>query len=285
MTTHSRMPALFIGHGSPMNTIEQNDFTRAWAKLGRELARPRALLVVSAHWYIGATAVTAMARPRTIHDFYGFPKELWDFDYPAPGLPELAGEVVEIAKPIWVGLDRDQWGLDHGTWSVLAHLYPDADVPVVQLSINALKPLDYHLELGAKLNALRDKGVMVLASGNVVHNLRRVQWNDPDGAFDWNRRFDEAVRQQLASAPADMMRLTEHPDYAQAVPTPDHFVPLLYTAGLAMADEGRAEALVTGYAMGSLSMACYGVGAELECETADGAATIPEGVPADQTNI
>ena len=285
MTTHSRMPALFIGHGSPMNTIEQNDFTRAWAKLGRELARPRALLVVSAHWYIGATAVTAMARPRTIHDFYGFPKELWDFDYPAPGLPELAGEVVEIAKPIWVGLDRDQWGLDHGTWSVLAHLYPDADVPVVQLSINALKPLDYHVELGAKLNALRDKGVMVLASGNVVHNLRRVQWNDPDGAFDWNRRFDEAVRQQLASAPADMMRLTEHPDYAQAVPTPDHFVPLLYTAGLAMADEGRAEALVTGYAMGSLSMACYGVGAELECETADGAATIPEGVPADQTNI
>ena len=278
-------PALFIGHGSPMNTLEQNDFTRAWGRLGRELPRPKALLVVSAHWYIGATAVTAMARPRTIHDFYGFPKELWEFDYPAPGLPELAGEVVEIAKPIWVGLDRDQWGLDHGTWSVLAHLYPDADIPVVQLSINALKPLDYHLELGAKLAALRDKGVMVLASGNVVHNLRRVQWNDPDGAFDWNERFDRAVQQQLAEAPGDILRLTEHPDYAQAVPTPDHFVPLLYTAGLAMAGEGKADALVRGYAMGSLSMTCYGVGAGTECETADGAATIPEGVPADQSNI
>ncbi|HEX2803523.1 MAG TPA: 4,5-DOPA dioxygenase extradiol [Sphingomicrobium sp.] len=283
--SQSRMPALFIGHGSPMNTLEDNDFTRAWAKLGRALPRPKALLVVSAHWYIGATAVTAMARPRTIHDFYGFPKELWEFDYPAPGLPELAEEVVEIAKPTWVGLDRDQWGLDHGTWSVLAHLYPDADVPVVQLSINALKPLDYHVELGAKLAPLRDKGVLILASGNVVHNLRRVQWNDPDGAFDWNERFDEATMQQMAEAPGDVLKLAEHADYAMAAPTPDHFVPLLYTAGLAMAGEGKADALVRGYAMGSLSMTCYGVGAQLDCETADGAATIPEGVPADQTNM
>ncbi len=283
--SQSRMPALFIGHGSPMNTLEDNDFTRAWAKLGRALPRPKALLVVSAHWYIGATAVTAMARPRTIHDFYGFPKELWEFDYPAPGLPELAEEVVEIAKPTWVGLDRDQWGLDHGTWSVLAHLYPDADVPVVQLSINALKPLDYHVELGAKLAPLRDKGVLILASGNVVHNLRRVQWNDPDGAFDWNERFDEATMQQMAEAPGDVLKLAEHADYAMAAPTPDHFVPLLYTAGLAMAGEGKADALVRGYAMGSLSMTCYGVGAQLDCETADGAATIPESVPADQSNM
>ena len=193
--------------------------------------------------------------------------------------------MVEIAKPTWVGLDRDQWGLDHGTWSVLAHLYPDADIPVVQLSINALKPLDYHLELGAKLAPLRERGVMILASGNVVHNLRRVQWNDPDGAFDWNERFDRATEQQLAEAPGDVLKLVEHPDYALAAPTPDHFVPLLYTAGLAMAGEGRADALVRGYAMGSLSMACYGVGAEAGCESADGAATIPEGVPADQSNI
>jgi 4,5-DOPA dioxygenase extradiol len=281
----TKMPALFIGHGSPMNTIEDNDFTRAWGRLGQELPRPRAVLCISAHWYIGATAVTAMARPRTIHDFYGFPKELWEFDYPAPGMSELAEEIVELVKPTWVGLDRDQWGLDHGTWSVLAHLYPQADVPVVQLSINALKPLDYHVELGAKLAALRHRGVLVLSSGNVVHNLRRVQWNDPDGAFDWNERFDDAAVQQLAEAPEDILRLTEHPDYDLAVPTPDHFVPLLYTAGLAMAGEGKAEPLVRGYAMGSLSMTCYGVGAEVECETADGAATIPEGVPADQSNI
>ena len=280
-----RMPALFIGHGSPMNTLEDNDFTRAWAQLGRGLPRPRAVVAVSAHWFIGATAVTAMPRPRTIHDFYGFPRELNDFQYPAPGAPEVAGELVEIAKPTWVGLDNDQWGLDHGTWSVLAHLYPEADVPVIQLSINALKPMQYHVDLGARLSALRDRGVLVIASGNVVHNLRRVQWDKPDAAFDWNERFDEAVRAQLADDPAAILRTMEHPDYEQAVPTPDHFIPLLYTAGLA-AGEGRAEALVRGYAMGSLSMTCYGVGVEADCpDRSSGAAVIPSGVPADQSNI
>lgn len=283
MTT---MPALFIGHGSPMNTLERNGYTDAWRAIGRALPRPRALLVVSAHWFIGATAVTAMPRPRTIHDFYGFPDELFAFDYPAPGLPELAGEVAEVVKPLWVGADRDQWGLDHGTWSVLAHLYPEADVPVVQLSINALKPLDYHLDLGAKLAPLRERGVMIVASGNIVHNLRRIDWGDLNGGADWARRFDDTVAEGLATQPGDILATTEHPDYAMAVPTPDHFIPILYTAGLAAAAGTNANPLIRGYVMGSLSMSCYGVGTEgLDCEEADGAAFVPEGIPPDQTNI
>jgi len=281
----ARMPALFIGHGSPMNALQQNDFTRLWRRVGEAAPRPRAVLMVSAHWFFGATAVTAMARPRTIHDFYGFPQALFEFDYPAAGSPELAQEVVELVKPVWAGLDRDQWGLDHGAWSVLAHLYPDADVPVVQLSINALKPLDYHVDLGARLAPLRDRGVMIVASGNVVHNLRRVQWNEPDAGFDWARRFDDAVLRQLADAPADILKVAEHPDYELAVPTPDHFIPLLYLAGLAAA-EGGVRPLIQGYALGSLSMTCYGMGTdEIACRQAEGAARLPPGVPADQTNI
>jgi 4,5-DOPA dioxygenase extradiol len=281
------MPALFIGHGSPMNTLERNGFTQAWRDWGRQLPRPRALLVVSAHWYFGATAVTAMPWPRTIHDFYGFPKELFEFDYPAPGDPAVAEEVVEAVKPTWCGLDLDQWGLDHGTWSVLAHLFPQADVPVLQLSINALKPLDYHLELGARLASLRTRGIMVLASGNVVHNLRLLQWNRPDAAFDWAERFDDAVARELAEAPGDVLGLVDHPDYREAVPTPDHFIPLLYLAGVA-AEEGSAlDPLVRGYAMGSISMTCYGLDAGIGSAgaEAEGAATIPEGIPAEQTNI
>ena len=282
----TKVPALFIGHGSPMNTLERNGFTQAWRTMGNRFPRPRGVLVVSAHWFIGATAVTAMPRPRTIHDFYGFPAELFEFQYPAPGSPEIAGEVVEAVKPTWCGLDRDQWGLDHGTWSVLAHLYPEADVPVVQLSINALQPLDYHLDLGMRLASLRDRGIMVIASGNVVHNLRQVQWDRPDSAFDWAERFDDSVAQQLAEAPEAILRVTEHPDFAAAVPTPDHFIPLLYIAGMAATERASLDALVRGYAMGSISMSCYGLGAEsLPCTDGDGAATLPSGVPADQTNI
>jgi 4,5-DOPA dioxygenase extradiol len=280
----SKMPALFIGHGNPMNTLEINGFTQAWRALGKELPRPRALLVISAHWFIGATAVTAMAKPRTIHDFYGFPQELFDFEYPAPGAPDVAQEVADVVHPLWLGLDQDQWGLDHGTWSVLAHMYPEADVPVVQLSINALKPLDYHVELGRKLAALRERGILIVASGNVVHNLGRIQWKQPDLAFDWAERFDDAVVEQLASEPGDILKVTEHSDYALAVPTPDHFIPLLYIAGLA-ADEGPMDALVRGYAMGSISMTCYGLGTRLGCQDAGGAAELPDGVPADQTNM
>ena len=280
------MPALFIGHGSPMNTLERNGYTEAWRVFGRHLPRPRAILAISAHWYFGATAVTAMPRPRTIHDFYGFPQPLFDFDYPAAGDPDLAGEVVEIAKPEWVGLDRDQWGLDHGTWSVLAHVYPDADIPVVQLSINALRDLDYHLALARRLAPLRERGVMILASGNVVHNLRLLQWNAPDLAYDWAERFDDAVVEQLAHDPDAILKVMEHPDYALAVPTPDHFAPLLYLAGLADAEGIRPEPLVRGYSMGSISMTCYGIGAEVELrKDPTCAARLPAGVPPEQTNM
>src|SRR5690606_198319 len=280
-----RMPALFIGHGSPMNTLERNGFTEAWRALGKKLPRPKALLVISAHWFFGTTAVTAMTKPRTIHDFYGFPPELFAFDYPAPGLPELAQRVVEIAKPNWVGLDRDQWGLDHGTWSVLGHLYPEADIPVVQLSINALQPLEYHLQLGAKLAALRDEGVMILGSGNVVHNLRRVQWDKPDAAFDWAERFDDAVVELMGSQPGDILKVAQHPDFDLAVPTPDHFIPLLYIAALAAEEGIAARPLVRGYSLGSISRTGYGVGVGCSCEEASGSAELPGDVPPEQTNM
>ncbi len=280
------LPALFIGHGNPMNTLESNGFTEAWRAMGRELPRPRAMLVISAHWYFGATAVTAMPQPRTIHDFYGFPQELFDFQYPARGSPELAEEVAELVKPRWVGLDRDQWGLDHGTWSVLAHLHPQADIPVVQLSINALQPLEYHLDLGARLAPLRERGILIIGSGNVVHNLKRVRWREPDAVFDWAQRFDDAATDLLANQPGDILKLTEHPDYALAVPTPDHFIPLLYTAALAAADGGGAPAVLRGHAMGSISMSCYGVGMKPgQGRHASGAAELPPGVPPEQTNM
>jgi 4,5-DOPA dioxygenase extradiol len=281
----TRMPALFIGHGSPTNALELNGFTRAWREIGQKLPRPRAILCISAHWYFGATAVTAMPRPRTIHDFYGFPPELFAFDYPAPGDAELAADVVDTVAPVWCGLDGDQWGLDHGTWSVLAHLYPRADIPVVQLSINALKPMDFHLDLGRRLAPLRERGVLILGSGNVVHNLRRIEWDNPDGALDWAERFDDAAVEQLRTGPGDALRLIEHPDYALAAPTPDHFIPLLYIAGLASQSGEQMEALVRGYSMGSLSMTCFGVGADLGCVERAGAAELPEDVPADQSNI
>lgn len=275
--TNRLMPAVFFGHGSPMNAIETNRYTEAWRTFGQSVPRPRAILAVSAHWYINATAVTAMPRPRTIHDFYGFPQPLFDVDYPAPGSPELAEEIAEVVKPKHVGLDRDSWGLDHGTWSVLVHAFPGADIPVVQLSIHVNRDFDSHLELGAKLAPLRERGVLVVGSGNVVHNLRGISWGQPDHGFDWAHRFGDAARSVLSSDPGKAAALKGHADYAQSHPTPDHFVPLLYVAGLAAAANRPLDVLVDGYAFGSLSMASYTLDAN--CPT-DGGDTRPSaGLP------
>ncbi len=188
------MPAAFIGHGSPMNALERNRYTESWRAFGAAIPKPRAILVISAHWFINATAVTAMAWPRTIHDFRGFPQELFAMQYPAPGAPDVAAEIAEAVKPDIVDLDGTGWGLDHGTWSVLCHVFPKADIPVVQLSIHALQPFAYHLELGARLARLRERGILIVGSGNVVHNLRLIDWRQPDTAFDWNQRFDTEVK-------------------------------------------------------------------------------------------
>lgn len=260
MADTTSMPALFIGHGSPMNTLEVNPYTIAWRELGAALPRPRAIVAISAHWYIAATAVTSMAKPRVIHDFYGFPPELFAFDYPAPGSPELAEQVADVAKPVWVGSDADSWGVDHGTWSVLAHLFPQADIPVVQLSIDASKDFDYHFDLGRRLTPLIDDGVLIVASGNVVHNLARMDFGFFDKGFDWARRFDDAARAAMTSDPASALSMTRHPDFPAAAPTPDHFLPLMYLAGIADALGRPAESLTEGYVVGSLSMTSYRVG-------------------------
>lgn len=260
MTVSTRMPAVFLGHGSPMNTLAHNQYTEAWSKLDAAMPRPSAILAVSAHWYLPGAAVTAMQTPRTIHDFGGFPQALFDFQYPAPGSPALARRVREILAPLAVRAD-EEWGLDHGTWSVLAHVYPQADIPVVQLSMDAAQPPAFHYEMGRRLSPLRDEGVLIVGSGNVVHNLGVLNWKDGAPAYDWAVRFNGVVRDHLLRrdhAPlVDYQKLGN--DARLSVPTAEHYLPLLYIMGL----QGESEPIkvaVDGIQNASISMLSVVVG-------------------------
>jgi len=253
-TSNTRMPVIFFGHGSPMNTLEHNRYTAAWRRLGASVSKPKAILAISAHWYTRATAVTAMAQPRTIHDFGGFPQTLFDIQYPAPGDPALAARVRDLLAPMTVQLDQS-WGLDHGSWSVLAHAFPDASIPVVQLSMDGTKAAGFHYALGKQLAPLRNEGVLIVGSGNVVHNLALMRRGAGVPAFDWARRFNERVRAALASGEHQVLVEFEGmgEDARLAVPTPEHFLPLLYIAALQAEDEVMAF-VVDGYEAGSLGM-------------------------------
>jgi 4,5-DOPA dioxygenase extradiol len=253
----STIPAVFIGHGSPMNAIEPNRYTEAWRAFGATIPVPRAILAISAHWYINATAVTAQPDPKTIHDFYGFPPELFAVQYPAPGSPEIAQEIVDTLAPVWTGLDHDSWGIDHGTWSVLVHMFPEANIPVLQLSIDATKSFEEHLRIGAALAPLREKGILIFGSGNIVHNLRAIEWGKDGYGAPYAHAFDDDVHAIMTTKPGDLPGIVAHPSYSQAVPTPDHFIPSLYIAGVASASNTTASALVRGYEYGSLSMTSY----------------------------
>ena len=240
-----------------MNALDDNRYTRAWRDVGASIRRPRAILAVSAHWYIGTTAITVMDRPKTIHDFYGFPPELFAIDYPAPGSASVAGEVIDALAGFWVGRDVDSWGIDHGTWSVLVHMYPEADIPVLQLSIDATKDAEYHVNLGRALETLRHRGILVMGSGNIVHNLGLIDWERPEAGYDWAHDFNDAAHDLLTTNPGDVVRLAEHPAFRRAVPTPEHLLPSFYVAGMAAAAGQPLERIVDGYAYGSLSMDAY----------------------------
>ena len=261
MNADRRMPAVFFGHGNPMNALDTNAFTAAWSVLGRSLPRPRAILCVSAHWYVPFTGVTVADSPRTIHDFGGFPKPLYDVQYPAPGSPALAARVRELLQPLVVAPD-ERWGLDHGTWSVLVHVYPDADVPVVQLSIDETRDATWHFETARRLAPLRDEGVLIVGSGNLVHNLHTYSWgNAAAQPYDWAQRFETTARELLARA--DFAPLVDYAslgrDALLSAPTPDHYLPLVYV--LAQYGDGDTVSFpVEGFDGGSISMLAVQIG-------------------------
>jgi len=231
-----KMPVLFLGHGSPMNAIEENDFVKGFRKVSGEIMKPNAVLCISAHWETRGTFVTAMEHPRTIHDFGGFPKELYEIQYPAPGSPELAKESQNLITKTKVEMDEN-WGLDHGAWSVIRHMYPDADVPVIQMSLDYTKPAQYHFDLAKEISSLRNKGILIVGSGNMVHNLRLVAWDKLSGdpyAFDWAVEAHEKMKNQILDE--NFKQLIDYKSQGKffdlAVPTPEHYLPLLYALAL-----------------------------------------------------
>ena len=255
------MPAIFFGHGNPMNAVMKNRYTEAWSTIGRSLPRPQAILCVSAHWYLPGTAVTAMTKPRTIHDFGGFPRELYEVQYPAPGSPELAQRVKDLLAPLPVELDQ-RWGLDHGAWSVLCHVFPEAEIPVVQLSIDETREARFHYELGKSLAPLRDEGVLIIGSGNLVHNLHTYAWGQHEvEPFDWAVRFETQAREFLSQGNDAPLVNYESlgRDALLSAPTPDHYLPLVYILGLRR--EGEAASFpVEGFDGGSISMLSVQIG-------------------------
>jgi 4,5-DOPA dioxygenase extradiol len=255
------LPAIFFGHGNPMNALANNGYTESWRRIGQDTRRPKAILAVSAHWYVPGTGVTIATRPRTIHDFGGFPPELYQVQYPAPGDPQLARRVQQLLAPLPVSLD-DSWGLDHGTWSVLRHVYPSADIPVVQLSIDETRPAAFHFEIGRKLAPLRDEDVLIVGSGNLVHNLHAYAWgHHPREPYDWAVRFEKAAREMMLGGDLEPLVGYERlgRDATLSIPTPDHYLPLLYVLGSKRpADATRFP--VEGVDGGSISMLAVQVG-------------------------
>ena len=254
-------PAIFIGHGNPMIALEENSHTAAWRRLRPEIPRPRGILSISAHWFVPGTRVTCSEFPETIHDFGGFPQELYEIQYPAPGDPDLARQVQSILKPLSVSMD-ESWGLDHGTWSILKYLYPEADVPVIQLSIDALRPAAFHFDLGRRLAPLRSENILILGSGNLVHNLHRYSWDKKTTLpYDWAMRFEANLKERMLAD--DFGSLVDYPnlgpDAHLSVPTPDHYLPLLYILGSRQQNEPLSFP-VEGFDGGSISMLSVRVG-------------------------
>jgi 4,5-DOPA dioxygenase extradiol len=255
------LPTIFFGHGNPINALHRNPYTEGWGAIGKRLPRPKAVLCISAHWYVPGAAVTIHEAPRTIHDFGGFPQELYDVQYAAPGSPALARRVQQLLAPLPVALD-DRWGLDHGTWSVLCHVYPKADIPLVQLSIDECQPASFHYDLGQRLAPLRDEGILMVGSGNLVHNLHAYAWGrHHPKPFDWAVSFEQKAREYLMSGKSDPLIHYEKmgPDALLSVPTPDHYLPLLYVLG----SRRKADPIqfpVEGVDGGSISMLTVEIG-------------------------